>query len=82
MNASHGFFELQTDNMDMLRTYLQSHANFGDIKVDGDMLTAFLTKPLEARALNIELHSQGIVLTHLVKRKESLEEQFLELTKN
>lgn len=82
MNSSHGFFELRADNLDLLRTYLQSHNNFGDVKVDGDLLTGFLNTPLEAKVLNTQLHEQGIVLTHLVKRKESLEEQFLELTKN
>lgn len=82
MNASHGFFELRTDNLDLLRSYLESHADFGDIRVEGDLLTAFLSNPLDAKTLNTQLHQQGIVLTHLVKRKESLEEQFLELTKN
>ncbi|MBQ50795.1 MAG: ABC transporter ATP-binding protein, partial [Leeuwenhoekiella sp.] len=28
------------------------------------------------------LFTQGIVLSHMVKRKESLEEQFLQLTAN
>lgn len=82
MNASHGFFELRTDNLDLLRSYLESHTDFGDVRVEGDLLTAFLSNPLDAKTLNTQLHQQGIVLTHLVKRKESLEEQFLELTKN
>ena len=82
MNASHGFFELRTDNLSMLETYLNAHSDFGEVKIDGDLLTGFLLNPLEAKELNTQLHQQGIVLTHLVKRKESLEEQFLELTKN
>lgn len=82
MNASHGFFELRADNLDLLRSYLESHTDFGDVRIEGDLLTAFLKNPLEAKDLNTYLHQQGIVLTHLVKRKESLEEQFLELTKN
>ena len=82
MNASHGFFELRTDNLSMLETYLNAHSDFGEVKIEGDLLTGFLLNPLEAKELNTQLHQQGIVLTHLVKRKESLEEQFLELTKN
>ncbi len=82
MNASHGFFELSTDNLPMLETYLKAHSDFGEVKVEGDLITGFLLNPLEAKDLNAQLHQQGIVLTHLVKRKESLEEQFLELTKN
>lgn len=82
MNASHGFFELRTDNLSRLETYLNAHSDFGEVKIEGDLLTGFLLNPLEAKELNTQLHQQGIVLTHLVKRKESLEEQFLELTKN
>lgn len=82
MNASHGFFELRSENLDVLKTYLESHTDFGDVKIAGDLLTGFLTNPLDAKTLNTQLHQQGIILTHLVKRKESLEEQFLELTKN
>lgn len=82
MNANYGFFELRTDNLSMLETYLNAHSDFGEVKIEGDLLTGFLLNPLEAKELNTQLHQQGIVLTHLVKRKESLEEQFLELTKN
>ena len=82
MNASHGFFELRSDNLTLLKTYLESHSDFGEVTIKEDLLTGFLTTPLDAKTLNTQLHQQGIVLTHLVKRKESLEEQFLELTKN
>ncbi|MFY7937264.1 MAG: ABC transporter ATP-binding protein, partial [Flavobacterium sp.] len=37
---------------------------------------------LEASELNSHLFKQNITLSHLVKRKNSLEEQFLELTKH
>ncbi|WP_298324261.1 ABC transporter ATP-binding protein [uncultured Dokdonia sp.] len=82
MNASHGFFELRSDNLALLKTYLESHSDFEEVSIKDDLLTGFLTNPLDAKTLNTQLHQQGIVLTHLVKRKESLEEQFLELTKN
>jgi len=35
---------------------------------------------LDAADVNQMLFERGITLSHLVKRKESLEEQFLELT--
>lgn len=82
MNASHGFFELRSDDLDALKKALDNSSDFGDIKIEGDLLTGFLMNPLDAKTLNTQMHQQGIVLTHLVKRKESLEEQFLELTKN
>ena len=37
---------------------------------------------MEAEEFNRLLFKNGIVLSHLVKRKESLEEQFLQLTDN
>ncbi|WP_420572498.1 ABC transporter ATP-binding protein [Kordia sp.] len=82
MVASQGFFELQTEKEDQLLSYLENDAAFGTVKKEGDLITAFLTSPLSAADFNQKMFDQGIVLSHLVKRKESLEEQFLILTKN
>ncbi|WP_424494510.1 ABC transporter ATP-binding protein [Salinimicrobium sp. GXAS 041] len=80
MNASHGFFELKAADNSLLETILKEHASFGKIIQKGDSVTAFLNEPMEAETLNSILFEKGIVLSHLVKRKESLEEQFLQLT--
>lgn len=82
MNASQGFFELKCEQTELLANYLKEREDFGEVKVEGELITGFLTTALDAKTLNKELHSKGIVLTHLVKRKESLEEQFLQLTNN
>mgnify|MGYP000029429534 CR=1 FL=1 len=82
MNASHGFFELKCDDSEKLVTYLKNNPMFGEVKTEGDLITGFLKTPLSAKELNSQLHAQGIVLSHLVQRKESLEEQFLQLTNN
>ncbi|UAB81092.1 ABC transporter ATP-binding protein [Marixanthomonas sp. SCSIO 43207] len=82
MNASHGFFILQANNMEALKNELKNHAGFGNIKEEGDTIIAYLDEPMDASTLNKQLQEKGIILSHLVKRKESLEEQFLELTKN
>ncbi|AYN68729.1 ATP-binding cassette domain-containing protein [Euzebyella marina] len=82
MLASHGFFELKSDDLSVLKSYLEKNASFGEVKIENGMLTAFLKEEMNALELNQTLFSQGIVLSHLVKRKESLEEQFLALTKN
>ncbi|GAL72107.1 hypothetical protein JCM19302_2234 [Jejuia pallidilutea] len=37
---------------------------------------------MSSEDFNKQLFEKGIVLTHLVQRKESLEEQFLQLTDN
>lgn len=82
MLASHGFFELKTSNMEELQTFLEGHGSFGEIKLENGLMTAFLKEEIDSARLNKILVEKGIVLSHLVKRKESLEEQFLELTKN
>ncbi len=82
MNASFGFVTMQCADMEGLRKILESDPSFGNIKTEDDKIVAYLTKDLDAASLNKLLFEKGIALSHLVKRKESLEEQFLELTKN
>ena len=80
MNASFGFFELKAENTEKLESLLERHPSFGKLVRKGDVLTAFLEEPMEAEALNAYLFENGLVLSQLMKRKESLEEQFLQLT--
>lgn len=82
MLASFGFFELKTDHNEVLLKFLESHPNFDEIKAENGLITAFLNKEMNAGELNKDLFKHGIVLSHLVKRRESLEEQFLTLTEN
>ena len=73
---------MKYDNTDKLKEVLASQNVIGEIKQEGELVTAFLNEPIEASAFNKMLFDEGIVLSHLVKRKESLEEQFLQLTDN
>ena len=82
MLASYGFFELRAENHEELIDFLKNNNSFGEIKTENDVITAFLKEEMSPSLLNKTLYEKGIVLSHLVKRKESLEEQFLELTKN
>ncbi len=82
MKATHGFFELKTNQTEALTNFLETTASFGQVKIENGLITAFLKEEMNAEELNKSLFEKGIFLSHLVKRKESLEEQFLELTKN
>ncbi|MCB0383452.1 MAG: ATP-binding cassette domain-containing protein [Psychroserpens sp.] len=82
MISSHGFFELKAEKHEELIQVLKRDAAFGTIKEEGQLITAFLNEPMDAPAFNQLMFEKGIVLSHLVKRKESLEEQFLQLTDN
>ena len=66
----------------MYKRQLQDHNSFGKIKREDGLITAFLTAPFSAADFNKQMFKEGIVLSHLVQRKESLEEQFLILTEN
>ncbi|GAA3509426.1 ABC transporter ATP-binding protein [Aquimarina addita] len=82
MNVNFGFFELNSNQNSVLKKWLSDHSGFGEIKEEDDKLIAYLTQDIDAESLNKEVFEAGTILTHLVKRKESLEEQFLQLTNN
>ena len=82
MLASNGFFELRATDMQALKNVLESSEEFMRIDRENDMLIGYLNTPLEAETLNRRCFDKQITLTHLVKRKESLEQQFLTLTNN
>ncbi|SHJ00888.1 ABC transporter ATP-binding protein [Algibacter luteus] len=80
MISSHGFFELKCNKETELIKLLENHKSFSKVKIQDHLITAFLSEPMLSDDFNKYLFEQGIVLTHLVQRKESLEEQFLQLT--
>jgi ABC-2 type transport system ATP-binding protein len=82
MTANEGFFELQSDDNETLKTVLSSHTAIEKVVFEDGKVLVYLKTPLEASALNRFLFEKNISLNHLVKRKNSLEAQFLELTKN
>jgi ABC-2 type transport system ATP-binding protein len=82
MNASYGFVTLQCDDMTKLKKILEESTSFENIKQDAAYLVANLTQEMDAAKLNVFLFEKGITLSHLVQRKESLEEKFLALTQN
>jgi ABC-2 type transport system ATP-binding protein len=82
MLASHGYLELKSTKSDALLALLKEDPRFGKIEEESGLITVVLNEKMEAGMLNEFLFKNGIILTHLVMRKESLEEQFLTLTKN
>ncbi|MGV8813240.1 MAG: ABC transporter ATP-binding protein [Gelidibacter sp.] len=82
MISSHGFFELKSAQHESLLAFLKDNPDFISVKEEGELITAFLNQPIDAATFNKLMFEKGITLSHLVKRKESLEEQFLKLTDN
>lgn len=82
MSANEGFFELQADDNEKLMQILKTHPAVESVKQDGEKVFVYLKSALDPTKLNQFLFENNIILSHLVQRKHSLEEQFLELTKN
>lgn len=82
MIENNSFFELQSDNNEQLKLALQNHPSVEKTIDEEGKVLVYLKQDIAAKELNAYLFEQKIVLEHLVKRKNSLEEQFLELTKN
>ncbi len=82
MSANEGFFEVQSENSETLKSILNEHPAIDHIREEEGKVLVYLKSELSASELNQFLFSKNITLCHLVKRKNSLEAQFLELTKN
>lgn len=77
-----GFFELKAESNSNLIEKLKNHPEVEKIsETDGKVIVYFKSQ-LDASLLNRYLVENGIYLNHLAFKKMSLEEQFLELTKN
>ncbi|MEZ4877673.1 MAG: ATP-binding cassette domain-containing protein [Flavobacterium sp.] len=80
MTSKSNYFELQSDNNNLIIDLLKNNFTVDTIsEVDGK-IEVYFNQELEASTLNRFLVEKGIYLNHLVKRKLSLENQFLALT--
>lgn len=82
MTASSGFFEISAADNLALENELNALSYFEKITLENGHLKAFLKEDISGDELNRQLYNKGIVLKHLVKRKESLEQLFLQITQN
>ncbi len=83
MTASNGLFELKVaSDEDKLLTILEEHPAIGKVNKDHETIIATLNTAISATEINEFLFKKGVILSHLVKRKPSLEQQFLDLTSN
>jgi len=84
MTTNTGFFELKSDNNTLLLSALEELQWFTSVKIEGEIIKAQIRDDasISASGLNQKLAEKGIFLSHLAKKKQSLETQFLELVKN
>lgn len=82
MSANEGFFELAAEDNEALKNAMSNHPAVAKVVEENGKVLVYLNNDLAASALNRYLFEKNIALNHLVKKKNSLEEQFLELTNN
>jgi len=82
MTASNGLLELKVANNDAaLLDELEKHPAILKVTKEHETIIASLKDAISTEEINSYLFTKGIVLSHLVKQKPSLEQQFLDLTK-
>lgn len=81
MSNTKGFFELKSENNERLISVLSQLNIFSSVKEKDQLIIAQISEDISASELNRKLFEKGISLSHLQKKKESLETQFLELVK-
>ncbi len=83
MVASNGIIEVKTDgDQELLINTLKNYYDIATVNVEDDLIVARLENETTASEINKYLFEKGIIVSHLVMRKPSLEEQFLNLTNN
>jgi len=83
LTASNGLFELKVESDEAnLIEVLEQHTSISSVKKEDEIIIATLNEVMSASEMNTFLFNKGITLSHLVKRKPSLEQQFLKLTNN
>lgn len=81
MTFSHGILELNSENQkNELIKALNNFEGISSIKQENDLIYAKLNKNISAAEINQYMIKNNITLSHLVKRKPTLEQQFLTLT--
>lgn len=79
MNNSFGIFILQAENQQLLTNALNQLPYFDSVIEKNKFIEAKLNQAISSAELNKILFEKGVVLSHLVQRKESLENQFFQL---
>lgn len=82
MSSNEGFFELKSDDNNKLIATLKNHIAIKNVIEEEGKVIAYFSTEINPSDLNRYLFQNELCLEHLVKRKNSLEEQFLALTKN
>ena len=82
MNSSFGSIEVSASHMESLEYTLKTFSFVSKVTKENNKLLAVLTEEKDPAEINKTLYEHGIIVNHLVKRRESLEQQFFQLIQN
>jgi ABC-2 type transport system ATP-binding protein len=80
--SPHGILEIGAKDLKKLIAHFEHFSAFGAIKTLGDIIEVELIEQVDTSLVNTYFMQQGIALTHLVKRNQKLEQQFIDLVKD
>jgi ABC-2 type transport system ATP-binding protein len=82
ISQSFGYFQLRAKDPQKLKSVLEKIPQIQSIKEEKGDLIGYLNADMEAEELSQKLASAKIFVTHMAKKKPSLEDQFLSLTQS
>lgn len=80
MSSKKGYLELKANHPENLLKTIKNFVGITEIIREGEIIKVRFSTKIDPEDINQFLFEKGIILQHLVHKKESLEEQFLELT--
>lgn len=80
MNSNHGIIHCDASDRKALIAFLQTQPYTANIKEEVEGIKVMLSHPVATSKVNTEAFNAGITLSYLMHKKQSLEDQFIELT--
>jgi len=81
LTASFGFIEIEsTEDTALLKDLLNNYPGVSTVSINKSRVILTLEREVSTTEINKFLFEKGVIISHLVKRKRTLEQQFLDLT--
>lgn len=82
MNVNFGSIIIDAASKDALQSFIKQQDYFGSVSETSDGYEVVLLQKIDTAQLNEQAFKSGLVLSRLSHKKQSLEDQFIELTNN
>ena len=82
MTASFGWIDMRCENTQKLKMLLSNYTGIKSVNIEKETVIAQLSENVSTAEINQFAFDNGVLLTHLIKRKPSLENKFLSITES